>query len=123
MTAPSATPRALLLVIDDSETSLRARTLLLEHFGYEVVSATSVPAALELFSALPIRLVVTDHMLAEGTGTEIARAMKQQKPEVPILILSGLVDKPEGADVADEFLVKGESPETLLAAIERLLKK
>lgn len=97
--------------------------MLLEHFGYEVVCATSGEAALELFSKLPVSLVITDHLLAEGTGTEIARAMKQQKAEVPILILSGMVEIPEGAEIADEFLVKGESPETLLTAIQRLLKK
>lgn len=97
--------------------------MLLEHVGYQVVTATSGEAALGLFSTLPISLVVTDHLLAEDTGTEIARAMKQQKPEVPILILSGMVEIPEGADIADEFLVKGESPESLLAAVKRLLKK
>ena len=76
--------------------------MLLQHCGYEVVSATTAEEGLELFATLPISLVVTDHLLARGTGTETARTMKQVKPEVPILILSGMVEISEGAEIADK---------------------
>ena len=38
--------------------------------------------------------------------------MKALKPHVPILIVSAAADTPEGIEFADEFLSKGESPES-----------
>ena len=60
--------------------------------------------------------VPTDEELVrrfQQTGTEIAREMKELKPEVPILIMSAAMEKPNGLQFADGFLAKGESPTVL----------
>ncbi len=49
--------------------------------------------------------------------------MKALKPQVPILIISAAVEKPEGLGFADGFLAKGEAPKILLETIARLLAK
>jgi DNA-binding NarL/FixJ family response regulator len=59
--------------------------------------------------------------LSAKTGTEIAREMKELKPEVPILILSAASEKPDGLEFADGFLMKCEPPQVLLDTISRLL--
>ena len=69
----------------------------------------------------PVDLVIADHFLSAKTGTEIAREMKVMKPKVPILIVSGIAEKPSGLEFADGFLPKGEAPDVLLDTITRLL--
>jgi len=111
----------LILCIDDAEVALRVRKLLLGSEGYNVLAASSGEEGLELFKRNPIELVIADHFLSDKSGTEIAREMKALKPEVPILIISGAFEKPDGLEFTDGFLSKCEPPEILLDAIASLL--
>jgi hypothetical protein len=47
--------------------------------------------------------------------------MKKLKPDVPIVIISGLVDAPEGMEHADLFISKADSPPEVLQKIAELL--
>jgi len=118
-----AATHPLILCIDDADIALRVRKLLLGHEGYNVLTASSGEDGLELFKQNPIELVIADHFLSGKTGIEIAREMKELRPEVPILIMSAAIDKPEGMEFADGFLAKGESPDVLLDTIAELLAK
>ena len=118
--APSETPKVL--CIDDAEIALRVRKLLLSSAGYSVLTASSGEAGLELFKQNDVELVIADHFLTDKTGAEIAREMKELKPEVPILIVSAASEEPSGLEFADGFLSKGEGPDSLLDAIARLLR-
>ena len=117
----AATP--LILCIDDGQVALRVRKLLLADAGYNVLTADSGEDGLELFKRYRVELVVADHFLSGMTGTELAKEMKQLKPEVPILIISGAVDRPVGLEFTDGFLTKCQPPEVLLDTIARLLVK
>ncbi len=119
--AASATP--LILCIDDGRVALRVRKLLLAHAGYDVLTADSGEYGLELFKRHRVQLVVADHFLSGKTGTELAKEMKELKPEVPILIISGAFDRPLGLEFADGFLTKCQPPDVLLNTIARLLAK
>ena len=111
----------LILCIDDADIALRVRKLLLGSEGYNVLTAKSGEEGLELFKQNPVELVIADHFLSAKTGTEIAREMKALKPEVPILIISAAMEKPDGLEFADGFLAKGEPPNVLLDTIAHLL--
>ena len=113
----------LILCIDDDEISLRVRKLLLVSVGLTVLTANSAEGGFELFKQNPIELVIADHFLTDKTGTEIAREMKELKPEVPILILSAAAETIDGLEFADGFLSKGEPPEVVLDTIAHLLVK
>src|SRR5271165_3473751 len=112
-----------ILCIDDENISLRVRKLLLTGAGYEVLTASSGEAGLEVLKQNPVDLVIADHFLSGKTGTEIAREIKELKPEVPILIVSASAEKPDGLEFADGFLAKGEPTQVLLDTIARLLAK
>src|SRR5271165_3680076 len=114
--------KPLVLCIDDDEIALRVRKLLLGTAGYEVLVAASGEAGLEVLRQTPVDLVIADHFLSAKTGTEIAREMKELKPNVPILIVSASADEPAGLEFADGFLPKGDAPDVLLVTIARLLK-
>jgi PAS domain S-box-containing protein len=111
----------LILAVDDENSGLYFRKLILEHAGYAVLSANGVDDALRLFRSNPVDLVVTDHLLGRQVGTEMAREMKRTKPSIPIILLSGTGSIPEPLAHADAFLSKNEGPEQLLGRVKQLL--
>ena len=117
-----ASDRPLILCIDDAEIALRVRKLLLASAGYSVLTAASGEDGLEVFKQNPVDLVIADHFLSDKTGAEIAREMKQLKPEVPILIVSAAAEPPPDLQFTDGFLSKGEGPDSLLEAIAGMLR-
>jgi len=55
-------------------------------------------------------------------GGEVARLMRQTKPEVPILLLSAYVDLPEEvSSLVDVYMTKGEGAPALLSRLDSLL--
>jgi PAS domain S-box-containing protein len=114
-------PKATILCIDDEALGLYFRKLILEQQGYQVLTANSAAEGLGQFKRNQVDLVVTDHLLGRGTGTAMAAEMRRLRPAVPIIILSGTTDLPQGLENADLFLSKTEGPEKLLQEIEKLL--
>ena len=111
MTADSLRPK--ILCVDDEAPGLYFRKLILERQGYRVVTATSADDGIEL--------VVTDHLMGRATGTKMAAEIKRLKPGIPIIVLSGTTNIPEGLESADFFLPKTEGPEKLLEKVRELL--
>jgi DNA-binding NtrC family response regulator len=93
----------------------------LESAGYTVLVASDSATAMEIFSSSAVNMVVSDHFLRDGTGIELATAMKKLKPDVPIVIISGLLNAPEGMEHADLFICKTDSPPQVLEKIAGLL--
>ena len=112
----------MLLCIDDNATALQIRKVVLESAGYFVLAASDSATAMQLFSSSPVDLVISDYFLQSGTGTELAAAMKQLEPEVPIVILSGALEPLDRMEHADMFICKNESPPDVLRKISELLK-
>ena len=96
--------------------------MVLESAGYTVLIAIDSAAAMEIISSSVVDMVVSDHFLQDGTGIELAAAMRKLKPAVPIVIISGLVDAPEGMEHADLFISKADSPPEVLRKISELLR-
>lgn len=116
--------RKLLLCVDDRAASLEVRRLILEHEGYEVLTASDGTAALELFAARSVDLVVLDYQMPEPNGAQVAREMRAVKPEVPLIMLSAYFEPPADATgFIDAYVTKGENPRVLLEHITRLIRK
>lgn len=115
-------PELTLLCVDDESTGLQVRRLILERQGYSVLTAESGPAGLELFSRQDVHGVVLDYYMPQMHGGEVARAMKKLKPQVPIVMLSAYISlPPEALASVDAYIIKGESPQTLLDKLKELL--
>src|SRR5947209_20066077 len=113
-----------ILCNDDEQAALFVRTLVLEAEGYKVLTATTAEQALDLFKANEVHLVITDHLLPTIRGSDLAREMKQLKPNVPVALLTGLGEPPAGAEYADAFIVKGQwAPQELLRQIAQLIER
>jgi CheY-like chemotaxis protein len=89
---PRGTERVLL--VDDEESIVRLAKNMLEHLGYEVVASTNSLEALEIFKRDPgeFDLVLTDHIMPNLTGTELARRIHWINPEIPVVIITGMGD-------------------------------
>jgi CheY-like chemotaxis protein len=90
LTATQTTkPAQTILCIEDEQPLLRVRIALLESVGYRVFGAQTANAAMALFVQNEIDLVLSDHMLCGVSGAELSIFMKQVRPGVAIVLLSG----------------------------------
>jgi two-component system cell cycle sensor histidine kinase/response regulator CckA len=114
------------LIVDD-ETSLRQfADRVLREAGYTTVVASDGPEAIEIAATLePLDLLVTDVMMPQMTGDELARRLRQSRPELKVLYLTGFSDrlfKEKATLWADEaFLDKPCSVKGLRQAVSLLL--
>jgi DNA-binding response OmpR family regulator len=112
----------VILCVDDYETSLGGWCLYLQGQGYLVTTAQTAQEGLQLFAVSPIDLVLLDYALPDSNGDDVAAIMKRIKPDVRILMFSGVPNVPENARLhVDAFLPKGESPTVVLQKIRDLL--
>ncbi|MEO5347097.1 MAG: ATP-binding protein [Magnetococcus sp. YQC-9] len=81
-----------LLVVDDEPQLLSIYQESLSSLGYEVISKTGAPDALRVFAANPdhFSALVTDYAMPQMTGVELAHKVKEIRPEVPVLLCTGL---------------------------------
>ena len=112
---------ARILCLDDEPVGLAIRATVLRQAGHTVYMASTAEEALQALAGQNFDLVISDHMLRGTTGTQVAAAMKQVRPGIPVLILSGLTEAPEDMELADFFLSKLEPPPVLLANVADLL--
>ena len=115
-------PGRLVLCVDDEKVGLLVRKTLLERAGYRGLTAPDGPAGIDLFEANPVDAVVLDFAMPGMNGDEVAGQMRQQKPEVPILLLSAYVGlAPEALKSVSLYMTKGEGAPALLEKLASLL--
>ena len=80
-----------LLYVDDDEVMVQLVQRLLERDGYRVLVSASARDALARVRDAPenFDLVVTDFNMPEMTGLDLARALAEVRPELPVIISSG----------------------------------
>jgi len=87
---PLGRGEAILFVDDERPLVLLGEEMLAE-IGYEPIGFDESPAALAAFRADPDRfdLVLTDEIMPEMTGTELASALHEIRPDLPIILMTG----------------------------------
>jgi hypothetical protein len=111
------------------EDELDVRTLtakFLESSGYDVLVAGSGREALELAaSRSDIALLVTDVVMPEMNGVQLARRLRERLPSAKVLYLSGytatVIDSRTDTGAEDELLTKPFTRAELLSQIRRAL--
>ena len=77
------------LVVDDEEDIRRGLAKLVRGLGAEVHEAADGRAALDLARQHTCQLVLTDLMMPHMSGSELLCALKEERPEVEVVILTG----------------------------------
>jgi DNA-binding response OmpR family regulator len=116
-----------ILVIEDDVSILRGLKDNLKFEKYEVLTATEGHEGLKLALENSPDLIILDIMLPGINGYDICRKVKDQKPGVPIIMLTARgkeVDKVAGLDLgADDYVTKPFSITELMARIRAVLRR
>lgn len=119
-------PEKILLVDDD----LKMKGIVadvLQHEGYDILTATNGQDALEMWVNNPIDLALLDIKLPDIDGTDVLRKMRELKPTIPVVMISGhaTIDSAVRSTRlgAYDFLEKPLEPRRVLLTIRNALEK
>ena len=97
----------VMVVDDDSRVRDITASILADDLGYAVLQAGSGGAALDLLDRHPsIDLILLDVAMPGMSGTEVARQIQLKYPAIPIVFVTGYVDKSALGHVSDDRIVK-----------------
>ena len=114
------------LVVEDSRTQAEFIRQILETAGYNVILAGNGAEAIKQVETARPDIVLTDILMPGIDGYELCRRIKQQNPDLPVIMVTVLFDP---ADVlkglaagADSFIVKPPNPEHVCSQIEAVMR-
>jgi PAS domain S-box-containing protein len=114
----------LVLVVDDDPDTRELYHIMLESVGYDVASAGTVRAGLELAKKKTPHVVITDWRLPDGDGLAVADGLREHHTlrHVPLIAVTGVsMTARMTADVRARgftgVLVKPASPDDILHAV------
>ena len=110
-----------ILVVDDNRFILELVVAILKRQHYRVLSASSGDAALEVAANHSIDMLLSDVQMPIMTGPELARRLRRQRPELPILLMSGAAMHKDFDAEEWGFLEKPFSPTILVRTVRKIL--
>jgi len=114
------------LLVDDEVELVKSVQSALESHGYKVFALTDSTDSLTIFRKInqEISLVITDIAMPNMDGKELIKKVKEIKPEIKILAMSGhtkyIADK-DGIREIDGFLKKPFESAYMLSVVRRIL--
>ncbi len=114
------------LIVDDDENWRLVLTSLLNHWGYQAITACGAQETLQILKKKTPLVVLSDIEMPGINGLQLLQTIKQQHPEVAVIMMSGRATAEQGAKRslelgAFEFVSKPFDPKYLkevLCAIE-----
>ncbi len=89
--------KASILVVDDDPLVASSTADMLAALGHSVIEANSGRPALDILnSGEDIDLLVTDYLMPRMTGVQLAKAAKEIRPDLAILLATGYADLAAG---------------------------
>ncbi|MBA2481608.1 MAG: response regulator [Planctomycetes bacterium] len=95
-----------ILMVDDDPSILMVGKLMLKKAGHRVLTAGSGTEALAMLQANDVSLVFLDLIMPGQDGVQTFRALREAKPEIAVVIVSGHDD----ARSSGEFSTLGDQP-------------
>ncbi|MDP8243355.1 MAG: PAS domain S-box protein [Candidatus Hinthialibacter antarcticus] len=125
--SPVVSGNATILLVEDAKAVRELTRRILSESGYKVFAASGSQEAVELCRMLdfPVDLVLSDIVMPNGSGFDVARQVRKLYPAAKILFMTGYanqdlpIDEYEGR--VPEMLMKPFSPNDLLKAVRRTL--
>lgn len=121
-------PRQCVLLVEDDRSVRRYLEVTLQRSGYQVITAADGLEAMKLALSSPVDVVVTDAVMPNLSGQELARFLRsnQKFSQVPIVLLTGQENKEavgSEANAIDAFLYKPVRAEELKSCLAGLLRQ
>jgi len=115
------------LIVDDEDSILMGLEENLLYTGYDVITASDGPSALETAQKEMPDLILLDIMLPGLSGFEVCRRLRDKGMQVPIIMLTARgdeFDKLHGFEMgADDYVTKPFSTDELLARVKAVLAR
>jgi len=116
-----------ILIVDDAPRVVRLVSEVLRAVGYEVISASTGEAALELVALEQPELVLLDILLPHNMdGYEVCERIREFS-DVPVIMLTAKAqegDVLQGFDVgADDYLIKPFNSKELVARVKAVMRR
>jgi two-component system OmpR family response regulator len=116
-----------ILIVDDQREICDLVQEYLSGEGYRVSTAQDGAGMRKVMGQSPVDLVILDLMLPGEDGLTLARVLRQETPNVAIIILTGrgeIVDRIIGLEMgADDYLPKPFHLRELLARVKSVLRR
>lgn len=116
----------ILVVDDDSSFCIMLKTFLTKK-GHNVSEAFSLSEALKVFAADEYDIVLSDYRLPDGSGLDLLREVKSQRPETGLIIMTGYADIRMAVKTvkmgAFDYVAKPINPDEILLTIQNLLEQ
>jgi CheY-like chemotaxis protein/two-component sensor histidine kinase len=114
--------KGLILLVDDEDLVRMSTAHMLSDLGYDVVEAALGETALQMVrDGLVPELLVTDHLMPGMTGAQLIKALKEVRPGLPALIVSGYAEA-DGLDPAVPRITKPFRSSELADALTDVLR-
>ena len=78
-----------ILLVEDYEDIRALLSVVLESAGYSVIAVETPRRALELLDTYSVDALITDYNLPEMTGLKLIKAVREQHPELRMMLISG----------------------------------
>ena len=95
------------LVVDDEELVRNLTVRVLQRAGYDVASAGDATLALDLVEQDGFDLVVSDVVMPGLSGVELLNELRDRRPDLPVLLMTGGSPEPERTTRALELGANG----------------
>lgn len=124
---PASLPMERILVVEDDRAVQKALKRLFETEGFAVDVRSDGQSGLEAFHTTQPSVMVLDLRLPLVSGRDVCRQVKQETPELPIIVLSAASDVSDKVLLlelgADDYVTKPFSPRELLARVRAALRR
>jgi CheY-like chemotaxis protein len=111
-----------ILLVEDQAPLRRLTRRILEDHGYRVFDTGEAEMALQVAEGSAFDLLLTDVVMPQMTGPELARDVRRHAPEVPVLFMSGFAGHTALTDLAGApLLSKPFTPSMLITKVRDLL--
>jgi len=81
--------RSVVMIVDDEQLIADTLTAIFKKNGYTVLTAYDGESALETAKVIPPELLITDVVMPQMSGIDLAIAIKDASPQCKILLFSG----------------------------------
>jgi len=111
------------LIVDDEPAILKVVGRVMDLGGYESAGVLNGAAALSAMATEHWDLVITDRAMPGMSGDDLALALKQRAPEMPVIMLTGFPEAVGRRELFEAVVAKPFDCDGLLAVVAQALKK
>lgn len=106
-----------ILVVDDEPDALEALCELIEHHGFDVIGCSTIDEALSAMAHTPAKILLTDIILSNESGADLARQVSYLYPSTRIMLMSGYVPNEETIIPEWQFFQKPINSRSMIQCI------